>query len=166
MQPLQISLIKKDECGTLNEEEKFDLTIQVMNLKVILKQDKCPELSKHRLGTQFVHLHKLKKNKEFLLKAGIWEDDSTRELKMKQEEEFQKRTEEKVQKLLKDGNVELFSFLQEPSTVKIEEIQNSQPMLALENSAPALALTMETERHSEDATDVKEPPPCPVHLMR
>ena len=36
LQPLQLSLIKKDACGTLNEEEKFDLTIQVMNLKAIL----------------------------------------------------------------------------------------------------------------------------------
>ena len=75
--------------------------------------------------------------------------------------------EEKVKKMLKDGNVELLSFLKEPSTVTIEEIQNSQPMLALENSAPALALTPETETDSdsEDETNV-EPPPCPVHLMR
>ena len=106
------------------------------------------------------------KNKEQMQQKGIWEDDSTRELKMKQEEEFQKRAEEKVQKMLKDGNVELLSFLKEPSTVTIEEIQNSQPMLALENSAPALALTPETETDSEDERDVKEPPPCPVHLMR
>ena len=123
------------------------------------------ELSKHRLGIQFCHLHKLKKNKEFLLKAGIWEDDATRELKMKQKESFQKQMEEKVKTMLKDGNVELLSFLKEPSTVTLA-IQDSQPMLALENSAPALALTLETETDSEDEKDVKEPPPCPVHLMR
>ena len=97
---------------------------------------------------------------------GMWEDDSTRELKMKQEDEFQKQAEEKVQKMLKDGNVELFSFLKEPSTVTIEEIKDSQPMLALENSTPAL--TMEDESDSEDDTldtDVEEPLPCPVYLM-
>ena len=47
-------------------------------------------------------------------------------------------------------------------------IQDSQPMLALENSAPALALTTEAETDTEDETDVDskiEPPPCPVHLM-
>ena len=44
-------------------------------------------------------------------------------------------------------------------------IQDSQPFVALENSAPALALTLETETDSEDERDVKERPPCPVHLM-
>ena len=164
--PLQISLIKKDACGTLNEEEKFDLTIQVMNLKVILKQEKHPELSKHRLGVQFCHLHRLMENKDYMQQNGIWEDDITRELKMKEEEEIQKQAEEKVQKMLKDGNVEMFAFLRdkEPSTLTIEEIEDSQPMLALEYSTPAL--TMEVETYSEDETDVDEPPPCPVHLMR
>ena len=95
----------------------------------------------------------------------IWEDDSTRELKMKEEEEIQKQTEEKVQKMLKDGNVGMFARWKEPSTVTIEEIvTDSQQMLALENSTPAL--TMEDETDSEDETDVEEPPPCPVHLMR
>ena len=65
--------------------------------------------------------------------------------------------------MLNDGNVELLSFLKEPSTVTIEEIQDSQPMLALANSAPALTIGAET--YSEDETDVEEPPPCPVHLM-
>ena len=64
---------------------------------------------------------------------------------------------------MKDGNAELLSFLKEPSTVTIEEIKDSQPMLALENSAPALK--MESETYSEDETDMEEPPPCPVHLM-
>ena len=163
---LLISLIKRDACGTLNEEEKFDLTIQVMNLKVILKQEKHPELCKHRLGVQFCHLHRLMENKDYMQQNGIWEDDITRELKMKEEEEIQKQAEEKVQKMLKDGNVEMFAFLRdkEPSTLTIEEIEDSPPMLALEYSTPAL--TMEVETYSEDETDVDEPPPCPVHLMR
>jgi len=133
--------------------------------KAILKQETCPGLSNHRLGIQFCHLHKLTKNKEFLLKAGIWEDDATRELKMEQEEAFQKRAEENVQQMLKDGNVELFSFLKEPSTVTFA-IQDSQPMLALENSASTPDLQdaadeTDTETDSEDEKDVKEPPPCP-----
>ena len=66
--------------------------------------------------------------------------------------------------MLKDGNAELLSFLTEPPiTIRIEEIEDSQPMLALENSTPAIA--MEAETYSEDETDVEEPPPCPVHLM-
>ena len=80
---------------------------------------------------------------------------------MKQEEAFQKRAEEKVQQMLKDGNVEMLAFLRdkEPSTLTIEEIEDSPPMLALEYSTPV-------ETYSEDETDVDEPPPCPVHLMR
>ena len=44
-------------------------------------------------------------------------------------------------------------------------------MLALENSAPTPDLQdaadeTDTETDSEDERDVKEPPPCPVHLMR
>ena len=73
-------------------------------------------------------------------------------------EGISKRAEEKVQKMLKDGNVELLSFLKEPSTVTIEEIQNSQPMLALQNSATTPR--MEAETYSEDDTDVDEPPPA------
>ena len=98
-------------------------------------------------------------NKDYMHHNGIWEDDITRELKMKEEEEIQKQAEGKVQKMLKDGNVELFAFLKEPSTVAIEEIEDSQPMLALENSTPV-------ETCSEDDTDVDEPPICPMHLMR
>ena len=95
--------------------------------------------------------------KDYMQQNGIWEDDSTRELNMKQEEEFQKRAEEKVQTMLKDGNVELLSFLKEPSTVTIEEIKDSQPMLALQYVAD--------DNDSEDETDVNEPPSCPVHMM-
>ena len=90
---------------------------------------------------------------------GIWEDDSTREIKMKQEEEFLKQANEKVQKQLQDGNVGLFSFLRE-STVTVEEIEDSQPTLALEYIGD--------DKNSEDEieTDTEmEPPPCPVHLM-
>ena len=74
--------------------------------------------------------------------------------------------------MLNDGNVELFSFLKEPSTVTIEEIKDSQPMLALKSFGPAP--TMEVETYSEAFpmvvddtldTDVEEPPPCPVYLM-
>ena len=162
--PLQISLIKKDTCGKLNEDEKSKLGLQVLQLKVELKQEKHPELSKHRLGVQFCHLHKLMENKDYMQQNGIWEDDITRELKMKEDEEFEKRLEEKVQKMLKDGNNKMISFLEGPSTVIIEEIEDSQPMLALENSTPAI--TMGAETYSEDETDVEEPPPCPVHLMR
>ena len=54
----------------------------------------------------------------------------------------------------------------EPSTVVIEEIQDSQPMLALENSAQAPARTVEDETDTETDVDSKtETPPCPVHLM-
>ena len=163
-QPLQISLIKQDTCGKLNEDEKSKLGIQCLQLKVELKQEKHPELSEQTLGRQLCFLHYLKKNKERLQQKRKWEDDSTRELKMKQDTEFQKRVKDKVQKQLQDGNVLLFSVLKEP-TIKIEENQDSQPMLALEHSAPALALTMEAETYSEGETDVEEPPPCDVHLM-
>ena len=96
---------------------------------------------------------------------GIWEDDLTREFNMKQEEVFQQQAEEKVQQQLKDDNVDLFSFIREP-TVTIEAIQDLKPMLALENSQPTLALQYAADHNdSEDETDVEEPPPCPVHLM-
>ena len=156
-QPLQISLIKKDACGTLNEEEKFDLTIQVMNLKVMLKQEKHPELSKKPVGRQLYFLQVMKNNKKRLQERGMWEDDSTRELKMKLAEEIQKQTEERVQQMLKDGNIEMFPRWEELVT-------DSQQMLALENSTPAI--TMEDLTDSDNETDVEEPPPCPVHLMR
>lgn len=164
-QPLQISFIKKDACGTLSEDEKSKLGIQVLQLKVELKQEKHLELGEQPLGRQLCFLHYLKNNKEWLQQNGLWEDDSTREMKTKQEEEFQKRNEEKVQKMLHDGNVELLGFLKEPATVTINS-QPMRPMLALENFGPAL--TMEAETYSEDDTldtDLDEPPPCPVHLM-
>ena len=103
---------------------------------------------------------------------GIWEDDLTREVEMKRGEEFQKQSKEEVQKRLKEGNVELFSFIKE-STVTVEEIEASRPTLALsgkENSQPTLALEdAADDKDSEDETDVDskiEPPPCPVHLMQ
>ena len=172
MQPLQISLLKKDICGKLTEDEKSKLGLQVLQLKAELKQEKHPELSEKPVGMQLYCLQYLKNNKKRLQERGMWEDDSTRELKMKQEGEFQKQAEEKFQKLWKDGNVEMFAFLKdkEPSTVTIEEIEDSQPMLALENSAPAIPMGAETYSevgtYSEDDTDVDEPPECPVHLMR
>ena len=162
-QPLQISLIKKDARGTLNEDEKSKLGLQVLQLKAELKQEKHPELSEKPVGMQLYCLQYLKNNKKRLQERGMWEDDSTRELKMKHEEEFQKQAKEKFQKMLKDGNVKMSSFLKGPSTVTIEEITESQPILALENSAPALK--MESETYSEDETDMEDPPPCPVHLM-
>ena len=164
MQPLQISLLKKDICGKLTEDEKSKLGLQVLQIKAELKQEKHPELSEKPVGMQLYCLQVLKNNKKRLQERGMWEDDITRELKMKQEEEFQKQAEEKFQKLWKDGNNKMISFLEGPSTVTIEEIEDSQPMLALENSTPAI--TMEAETYSEDETDVEEPPPCPVHLMR
>ena len=80
---------------------------------------------------------------------------------MKQEEKFQKQAKETVQKQLKDGNVQLFSFPREPIPT-VEEIQDWLPTLTLEND-----LTMKNETDSEDPedSDVEEPPPCPVHLM-
>ena len=42
-----------------------------------------------------------------MYRSHVRENDATRELKMKQEEAFQKQMEEKVNKMLKDGNVEL-----------------------------------------------------------
>ena len=164
MQPLQISLLKKDICGKLTEDEKSKLGLQVLQIKAELKQEKHPELSEKPVGMQLYCLQVLKNNKKRLQERGMWEDDSTRELKMKQEGEFQKQAEEIFQKLWKDGNNKMISFLEGPSTVTIEEIEDSQPMLALENSTPAI--TMEAETYSEDETDVEEPPPCPVHLMR
>ena len=163
-QPLQISLIKKDACGTLSEDEKSKLRIQVLQLKVELKQEKHLELGEQLLGRQLCVLHYLKNNKEWLQERGMWEDDSTRELKMKQEEESQKRNEEKVRKMLNDGNVELSSFLKEPSTVTIEEIKDSQPMLALPGPAPTMEVETYSEAYVDDTldTDVEEPPPCPV----
>ena len=69
----------------------------------------------------------------------------------------------------KEGNFSFKDWLNppEPSTVIIEEIQDSQPILPLENSAQAPAQTVEdeTDTETDTETDVEEPPPCPVHLM-
>ena len=124
------------------------------------------------MGKQLCFLHYLNKNKERLKEIGVWEDDLTRELKMKQEKEFQKQAEEEVQKRLKEGNVGFFCFLKE-STVTVEEIEDSRPTLALsgkEKIQPTFAFEAEADdKDSEDETDVDskiEPPPCPVHLMQ
>ena len=73
-----------------------------------------------------------------------------------------------IQKRLKEHSVELCSFLKE-STVTIEEIEDSQPTLALsgkEISKPTHALEDAVDdKDSEDETDVEEPPSCPVDLM-
>ena len=124
-QPLQILLMKKDLLGKLNEDEESKLKLQVLQLKVELKQEKHPNLCKRTLGDQLRILHKLKENKDELKEMGIWEDDLTRELQMIQEEEFLKQAIEKVQKQVQDGDVGLFSFLRE-STVTVEEIEDSQ----------------------------------------
>lgn len=172
-QPLQITLICKDLLGKLNEDEQSKLKIQVVKLKATLKQEKHPELHKYALGRQLLFLHNWKKNAEILQEKGMWEDDVTRELEIKQREERLKEAEEIVRKQLKEGKVGMLSILSVPreSTVTIEEIHSvTEPMLALQNSAPAR--TMETETHHvtesdshDDDTDVEEPPPCPVHLM-
>ena len=49
-QPLQISLIRKDLLGNLNEDEESKLGIQVLELEVRLKQEKKTELGKYPLG--------------------------------------------------------------------------------------------------------------------
>ena len=170
-QPLQMSLIRKDELGKLNADEESKLRMQVLELKVKLKQEKHPELDKYPMGKQLCFLHYLNKNKERLKEIGVWGDDLTRELEMKQEEEFQKQAEEEVQKRLKEGNVGFVCFLKE-STVTVDEIEDSRPTLALsgkEKSQPTLALEdAADDKDSEDETDEDskiEPPPCPVHLM-
>ena len=162
-QPLLISLLQNHLFGKLNRDDEAKLRILILELKVELKEEKHPELSKQRLGRQFRFLHYLK-NKQRLQERGIWEDDITRELEMKQEEGFQKQAKDTIHKLLKDGNVDVFSFLREP-TVKLEEIQDLNPIRALDNSALAVALTMEAETYSKDETGVEEPPPCPVDLV-
>ena len=78
-----------------------------MELKVKLKQEQNPKLRKQSLGRQPCLLRNLEKNKERLKEIGIWEDDVTSELEIKQEDEFQKQAAEDVQKWLKEGNVEL-----------------------------------------------------------
>ena len=95
-------------------------------------------------------------------RQGIWEDDITRELVMQQKEQALKQAHLELLDRAKEGNFSFKDYLYppEPSTVIIEEIQDLQPMLALENSAQAPAQTVEDETDTE--TDVEEPPPCPV----
>jgi hypothetical protein len=100
--------------------------------------------------------------KDYMQQNGIWEDDITRELKMKQEEEAHL----KILEMAKEGK---FSFKNWVNPTKPPiAIQDSQPMLALENSAPTPDLqdAADTGTYSEDETEVDEPPPCPIHLMR
>ena len=87
---------------------------------------------------------------------------------MQQKEQALKQAHLEILDRAKEGNVSFKDYLYppEPSTAIIEEIQDSQPMLALENSAQALAQTVEDETDTETDVDSKtEPPPCPVHLM-
>ena len=142
----------------LNEDDKSKLGIQVLQLKVLLKQGKHPELSKYRLGIQFCHLHKLRKNKEFLQRKGIWEDDITREVVMQEKEKAHLKMLEMAKKIN-------FSFKQwlNPTKPPIA-IQGSQPMLALENSAPTPDLQDAADETDTETDTETGPPPCPVHL--
>ena len=94
LEPLQIKLLQKDLAGSLDTDEKYQLELQVMKLKVKLKQEHHPNLMNQRLGKQLQLLRNWDKNKDKFKELGVWEDDVTRELKMKQEAEFQKHTEE------------------------------------------------------------------------
>ena len=69
-QPLRTSLIKKDTCGKLNEDEKSNLGIQVLQLKVELKQEKHSDLSEQPMGRQLCFLQYLKNNKQRLQERG------------------------------------------------------------------------------------------------
>ena len=93
-------MIQNDLFGKLNKDDEAKLRILILELKVELKQEKHPELSKQRLGKQLRFLHYLNKNKELLQQRSIWEDDLTREFSMEQEEEFQKQAKGKVQQQL------------------------------------------------------------------
>ena len=168
LEPLQIKLLQKDLAGCLDTGEKYQLELQVMELKVKLKQERHPNLMNQRLGKQLQLLRNWDKNKDKLKELGVWEDDLTRELEMKQEAEFEKHTEEKIQKYvkqLKDGTLSLSACFKN-STVTVEEVQDSRPpsipmicdvMVALKDA--------EYDKDSEDDTDVEEPPPCPVDMM-
>ena len=81
-QPLQISLIQKDLCGKLNEDEEAKLRMRNLELKVELKQEKHPELCNQPLGKQLRLLHTWKKNKGKLQQRARWDDVITRETKM------------------------------------------------------------------------------------
>ena len=87
---------------------------------------------------------------------------------MKQEAEFQKHTEEKIQtyfKQLKDGTLSLSACLKN-STVTVEEVQDP-PSLPICDVMVALK-DAEYDKDADsvlDDTDVDEPPPCPVEMM-
>jgi hypothetical protein len=84
---------------------------------------------------------------------------------MKQEAEFEKHTEEKIQKYvkqLKDGNLSLSALLKN-STVTVEEVQDSRPPPSLPQIEGA-EYDKDTDSMLDD-TDVDEPPPCPVEMM-
>ena len=174
LEPLQIKLLQKDLAGCLDTGEKYQLEQQVNYLKVKLKQEYHPNLINQRLGKQLQLLRNWDKNKDKFKELGVWQDDLTRELGMKQEAEFEKHTEEKIQKYvkqLKDGTLSLSACFKN-STVTVEEVQDSRPpsipmicdgMVALPQIEDA-----EYDKDSEDDTDVeydKEPPPCPVDMM-
>ena len=91
---------------------------------------------------------------------------------MKQEAEFQKYTEEQIQKQLKEGAVDLLACLKK-STVTIEDVQDPWPpnvMFALSGEENPI-LSLEDAKYDKDSdsvlddTDVDEPPPCPVDMM-
>ena len=94
LEPLQIKLLQKDLAGCLDTGEKYQLEQQVNYLKVKLKQEYHPNLMNQRLGKQLQLLRNWDKNKDKFKELGVWGDDVTRELKMIQEAEFQKHTEE------------------------------------------------------------------------
>ena len=171
LEPLQIKLLQKDLAGCLDTGEKYQLEQQVNDLKVKLKQEYHPNLINQRLGKQLQLLRNWDKNKDKFKELGVWQDDLTRELGMKQEAEFEKHTEEKIQKYvkqLKDGTLSLSALLKN-STVTVEEVQDSRPPPSLPICDGMVALPQiedaEYDKDSEDDTDVEEPPPCPVDMM-
>ena len=171
LEPLQIKLLQKDLAGCLDTGEKYQLEQQVNYLKVKLKQEYHPNLINQRLGKQLQLLRNWDKNKDKFKELGVWEDDLTRELRMKQEAEFEKHTEEKIQKYvkqLKDGTLSLSALLKN-STVTVEEVQDSRPPPSLPICDVMVALKdAEYDKDTDsmlDDTDVDEPPPCPVEMM-
>ena len=171
LEPLQIKLLQKDLAGCLDTGEKYQLEQQVNYLKVKLKQEYHPNLINQRLGKQLQLLRNWDKNKDKFKELGVWQDDLTRELGMKQGAEFEKHTEEKIQKYvkqLKDGTLSLSACFKN-STVTVEEVQDSRPPPSLPICDGMVALPQiedaEYDKDSEDDTDVEEPPPCPVDMM-
>ena len=53
LEPLQITLLQKDLTGILDTDEKYQLELQVMKLKVKLKQEHHPNLMNQRLGNSY-----------------------------------------------------------------------------------------------------------------